>query len=163
MGEAAEEASQAHEVAAVGEADAEALVAGVDAEEPEPATEESVIEDGDGIAVEGASVAEALKAEPDSDEDESEESLDEVDDSGEAAAEDVGHTPDSPDPDEVAAEGASVAEALAAEVEPEPDDENSDTASRSDSLTGSNESFAGGTSFPSGGRVRQWLRRRRNR
>ncbi|MGB2919753.1 MAG: prolipoprotein diacylglyceryl transferase [Mycobacterium sp.] len=154
VGEAAEGASEAHETAVDGEIEAETLAAEVDTEEPE-ADAESVIEDGDGIAVEGASVAEALEAELDADEEAAE-------DFGEAAVDDVEDAPDSPDPDQLAAEGASVAEALAAEVEPEPGDGDADTASRSGSPT-SFETASGINYRPSGGRVRQWLRRRRNR
>lgn len=144
------DAPEAHEVAAEGAAVAEALAA--EAEEPEG-------DDGD---------SESVVAEVDDTEDEAvTEDADEAADESEAAdADDLGAV----EGDEVAAEGDSVAEVLAAESESDESaadggvqPEQSETSAAKPVSESSPESAFSSSVLQSGGKVRQWLRRRRNR
>ncbi|MDZ4267254.1 MAG: prolipoprotein diacylglyceryl transferase [Mycobacterium sp.] len=229
--EAAEDASDAHQVAVEGEVAAEALAAEVEAEEPDADSEDIAADETDESEAAEALAAEA--EEPEGDDGESDSVAEEVDDAeAEAAPGDADDADglgavegdevaeavvDAPEAHEVAAEGASVAEALAAEAE-EPggespdsvaeeaddteaavsadgdDSEDDEAAAQGASVAEvlaagaeSDESAADGrpessgisaakpvsesspesafssSVLQSGGKVRQWLRRRRNR
>jgi len=204
VAEAVVDAPEAHEVAAEGASVAEALAAEV--EEPEGEGSDSVVAEVDDtedeavtgdadeseaaeadglgavvgdevaeavvdapeaheVAAEGASVAEALAAEAEEPEGESPDSVAEEADDTEAA---VSADGDDSEDDEAAAEGASVAEVLAAGAES--DESAADGRPESSGISAakpvsesSPQSAFGGSVLRSGGKVRQWLRRRRNR
>jgi prolipoprotein diacylglyceryl transferase len=196
------DAAEVHEAAVVGEADAEGLVAEVDAE---PDAGAVVPEDSDGLgsvdgdevaaavgdaadvheaAVEGEADAEELVAEVESEDDAENDADDdaeappsaEAEDAKQitdvdaeappsAEAEDAKQITDDDAEDQASAEGADAAEALTAD--------DASTASTDDVLPTSTpkvaDSYAGGETSRSqraleaAGRVRQWVRRRRNR
>ncbi|MCV7153178.1 prolipoprotein diacylglyceryl transferase [Mycolicibacterium pyrenivorans] len=214
VAEAVADAPEAHEVAAEGASVAEALAAEVEepggddedsdsvAEEVDDTEDEAVTGDADEsetaeadtdaeglgsvegdevaeavadapeaheVAAEGASVAEALAAEveePGGDDEDSDSVAEEVDDTEAAVSADGDDSED----DEVAADGAPAAEVPAAEAESDENaadsgvrPEQSETSAAKPGSESSPESAFSSSVLQSGGKVRQWLRRRRNR